>query len=235
MTLEIRWFQIILLLLLLASPRSYGSEQIVERTFLSKSGLKSIYSFLSYPGADRLLIFFHGSGGAKSYATPLTKLKPLRKKFKIHLMSIRSPTRGNWPEKSPNNQSHVEYTREIIKHVQKGYKFKELILVGYSAGSTFVSGDFIPKYDFNYKLRGILLCGGGWPLSRTLDSTDVLRKKVQLYFRIGRKDFLFDQVMATMAFYAYHKISLKKKVTEEGHCQFPLRTSVEEGLVALGL
>ena len=206
-----------------------------QYSFKSSDGLVSEYTVLTHhKKATDLLVFFHGSGGAAGYAQPMKNLKTIADDYGFHIMSIKAPTGNNWPNPDfAKDNGHITYAHEAIQQQVKALGIKKVVFLGWSAGSTFLVGDFIPVVGSYYQGGAIMLCGGGRPYFDQFYRLSLIRKNMRLYFRVGSKDFLYDQVREVIAHYQKAQIKLSYMLTKEKHCGFSLVAATREGLQAL--
>lgn len=219
----------------------------IEQTFkdpvTGKSG-KYTVAFTGNSSAG-LLVFFHGSGNTSGYAGVFPDLEKVAYEYNLVPLALQAPDSAiTWADgaNGPSNQ-HVAYAksfleREIfLKHPE--VKRDRLILVGFSAGSTFLSGDFLPRVMGSYQGGAVLLCGGGGPLVndaaifRAL--SDAEAKAFPLYFLIQTKDFLYPQTMQGIGYWRSRKARVTAETPEGGgHCAFDMPRELRKGLKALG-
>lgn len=237
--------RVILLLSLFLFARAEAgtrSELSFKDPLTGKSGhYTAAFESRGAPKSQGLLLFFHGSGNTKGYASSFEVLERAGREFNLVPVALQAPNNAiTWPEgpNSPNNR-HVEYVtsfleREIAaKHPEINQD--RLILVGFSAGSTFLSGDFLP--DSIRKLKGgaVMLCGGGGPVSYP---PDVFRKltaeesrKFPLYFMIQKKDFLYAQTVQGLGYWKSRQALVHADTPNDGgHCAFDFGTEMIRGI-----
>jgi hypothetical protein len=207
-----------------------------------KSGLYTgAFESRAAPKSQGLLLFFHGSGNTKGYAGSFEILERAAREFNLAPLALQAPSNAvTWPEgpNSPDNR-HVEYVnsfleREIAaKHPE--INLDRLVLVGFSAGSTFLSGDFLPGSIRQLKGGAVMLCGGGGPVHYPPDVfrplTPEESPKFPLYFMIQKKDFLFAQTMQGIGYWKTRRALIHADTPEDGgHCAFDFGTELTRGL-----
>lgn len=190
---------------LLFAAALYAADPKTEDSFrdpiTTKSG-KYTVQFPS-PGARAkslgVLAFFHGSGNSSGYASQFGTLQTLGKEYDLIPLAIQAPNNAiTWPDDAtgPSNQ-HVAYAKSLLERViYTGHPEIDpdrSFFVGFSAGSTFLSGDFLPALFDHYRGGAVMLCGGGGPVGRAASSIAPLppavAKAFPLYFYIQKGDF----------------------------------------------
>jgi hypothetical protein len=235
---------ILLLSLFLFTRAEAGtrSEQSFKDPVTGKSGLyTAAFESRGAPKSQGLLLFFHGSGNTKGYANSFEILERAGREFNLVPLALQAPNNAiTWPEgpNSPDNR-HVDYVssflqREIAaKHPE--INLDRLILVGFSAGSTFLSGDLLPGMIRQLQGGAVMLCGGGGPVHYP---PDVFRKltpeearKFPLHFMIQKKDFLFAQTMQGIGYWKSRQAMVSADTPDDGgHCAFDLGTEMTRGI-----
>jgi hypothetical protein len=235
---------LLLLSLVLFTEAEAGtrSEQSFKDPVTGKSGLyTAAFESRGAPKSQGLLLFFHGSGNTQGYASSFEALERAGREFNLVPLALQAPNNAvTWPEgpNSPNNR-HVEYVtsfleREIAaKHPE--INRDRLILVGFSAGSTFLSGDFLPGSIRQLKGGAVMLCGGGGPVTYP---PDVFRKltpeesqKFPLYFMIQKKDFLFAQTLQGIGYWKSRQALVHADTPDNGgHCAFDFLAEMTRGI-----
>ncbi|HET9237294.1 MAG TPA: hypothetical protein VFO10_08585 [Oligoflexus sp.] len=237
--------RVILFLSLLIFTRAEAgtrSEQNFKDPVTGKSGLyTAAFESRGAPKSQGLLLFFHGSGNTKGYASSFEALERAGREFNLAPVALQAPHNAmTWPEgpNSPDNR-HVEYVTSFLEREIAG-KHPEinrdrLILVGFSAGSTFLSGDFLPGSIRQLQGGAVLLCGGGGPVRYP---PDVFRKltpeesrKFPLHFMIQKKDFLFGQTLQGIGYWKSRQALVHVDTPDEGgHCAFDFGTEMVRGI-----
>jgi poly(3-hydroxybutyrate) depolymerase len=217
----------------------------VEKTFQDpKSGKSGKYT-ISLPDASikpqsmGLLIFFHGSGGTQSYASAFESLSGVAKENNLIALALQAPN-GNdtWANHAtgPGNQ-HETYVKSLLDSAifptVAAIDRNKIVFVGLSAGSTFLSGDFLPKYISDFKGGAVLLCGGGGPVSLQKDFFTGLTKSNSLGFRLAyyiqKKDFLFTQTMQGINYWRGRNATVSFETPEGGsHCGFDVNKEMSK-------
>lgn len=219
-------------------PQASGA--IVEKKFRDPRGLSSVYAYPKLPesGTYGLMIFFHGSGGGPGYKHNLHRLKTVGKAFKLWPLAIRAPNGRNWPNTDPQKDNGFSnYVVDLLR--KEVFKWPiidsdKVVFVGWSAGSTFLAGDFLPFFGWEFKGGAVLLCGGGLPYHMGIANLKELIKNQRLYFRIGTGDFLYQQARDVANFYRDAGVWVRGKMPKEsGHCSFSMETELSAGLKVL--
>lgn len=209
----------------------------VEKTFQDpKSGKSGKYTIAmpdssAKPKSLGLLVFFHGSGGTQSYASAFDSLNGVARENGLVALALQAPN-GNdtWANHAtgPGNQ-HEIYVKSLLDSAifpnVSAIDRSKIVFVGLSAGSTFLSGDFLPKYISDFKGGAVLLCGGGGPVSLQKDYFTGLTKTNSLGFRLAyfiqKKDFLFSQTMQGINYWRGRNATVSFEAPEGGsHCGF---------------
>lgn len=206
-----------------------------ESSFRDSRGLQGKYMMEKTAANARqgVLVFFHGSGGTNSYAANFEDLRTIAKEFKLLPIALQAPNGAiTWAEKGPES-GRVPYVRDFLKReVFDKYPSldpKATIFVGFSAGSTFISGDFLPAYIQDYGGGAILLCGGAPPqFPRRVASP---RGQFKMFVAIQPTDFLFTQTMAGVQFWRGQELTVKTvQPPGSGHCAFSVNDQVRSGI-----
>lgn len=235
---------VFLVLLVFATRAAAGTrtEQSFKDPVTGKSGLyTAAFETRAAPKSQGLLVFFHGSGNTQGYAGVFETLAAAGREFNLSPVALQAPNNAvTWPEgpHAPNNR-HVEYVKSFLereiyaKHPE--IKADRLILAGFSAGSTFLSGDFLPVGLRNYTGGAVMLCGGGGPVRfppdvfRKLTPEEALR--FPLYFMIQKKDFLYPQTLQGIDYWKSRQTLLHAETPEGGaHCAFDFASELMKGI-----
>ncbi|HYX35677.1 MAG TPA: hypothetical protein VE954_21485 [Oligoflexus sp.] len=228
------------------APAGTRTEQSFKDPVTGKSGLyTAAFAERAAPNSHGLLLFFHGSGNTQGYAGSFETLEAAGREFNLIPVALQAPNQAiTWPEgpNAPNNR-HVEYVesflnREIYaKH--SAVDRRRLILVGFSAGSTFLSGDFLTAGIRQYQGGAVMLCGGGGPVRMPPDVftklSSVEANHFPLYFLIQKKDFLYPQTMQGIAYWKNRQAKVQAETPEGGgHCAFDFATELRRGIRKIG-
>ena len=113
-----------------------------------------------------------------------------------------------------------------------------IVFVGFSAGSTFLSGDYLPEKATEYKGGAVMLCGGGPPVTPSSWQVTMLEKgfdeSFKLYYYIAEDDFLYRQTMEGIYFWKMRRASpILVAPKSGGHCGFDFIKTLELGLTAV--
>lgn len=192
-------------------------------------------------GPEGVLVYFHGSGGGPTYASHMELLARLAKPFNLAVVAVQAPDQQNsWAGELPRISAvNREYVHSLLDKVVYGahpsWSRQRTVFVGVSAGSTFLSGDFLPDEIHNYQGGAVLLCGGGSPLVSTAQNTATLnatvRSNFRLYYVIQTGDFLYAQATAAMNQWKRRGLSVTgESPVGSGHCRFDLGKALESGL-----
>ncbi len=232
----------ILYLLIPEAKAGTRTESTFKDPVTGKSGLyTAAFESRAAPKSQGLLLYFHGSGNTQGYAGAFDTLAAAGREFNLSPLALQAPNQAvTWPEgpHAPNNR-HVEYVnsfldREIFAK-RPEIRTDRLIFAGFSAGSTFLSGDFLPGAFGKYTGGAVMLCGGGGPVRFP---PDVFRKlspeealKIPLYFMIQKKDFLFAQTMQGLAYWKSRQALTHAETPEGGaHCAFDFSSELTRGI-----
>ncbi len=218
-------------LLLSTFARAEPSPQ--EKAYADSQSGKSGKYMVRLPGGSSkgLLAFFHGSGNTATYAQNFGAVDQVAKELGLTPLVLQAPNGADtWANaaRGPSNQ-HDVYARNLIdKEIlakNSGIDKKRIIFVGVSAGSTFLSGDFLPRFIGDYKGGAVLLCGGGGPVSQADELWRPLPRPVAesmpLSFYIQKQDFLWRQTRQGIAYWGSRGAIIATEMPEGGsHCGF---------------
>jgi hypothetical protein len=235
---------LLFLSLLLSTKAAAGprTEQSFKDPVTGKSGrYTAAFEPRAAPKSHGLLLFFHGSGNTQGYASVFDSLATVAAEFKLIPLALQAPNNAvTWPEgpNAPDNR-HVEYVKSFLerelfpRHAEIAPD--RMILVGFSAGSTFLSGDFLPAFLHRHAGGAVMLCGGGGPVRyppdvfRKLTTTEA--QKFPLYFMIQKKDFLYHQTMEGVGYWKSRQALVHADTPEGGgHCAFDLASALRKGI-----
>ncbi len=225
---------LLLSIFVLSSKVSAGPKK--EFTYNDAVLKKSGNYTLSMPiGKDRpskpgLLVFFHGSGATQNYAANFETLDQVAQGLGLLAMAVQAPNaHDTWANhaKGPSNQ-HDIYVKNLLDKVFPtipGLDKNRILFVGISAGSTFLSGDFLPRFISRYQGGAVLLCGGGGPVTtdRSLYSplSQSEAKAFPLAFYIQQADFLNRQTVEGAFYWKSRKADVSLENPAGGsHCGF---------------
>jgi hypothetical protein len=192
-------------------------------------------------GPEGVLVYFHGSGGGPTYAAQMDLLVRLAKPFNLAVVALQAPDQQNsWAADLPRigavNRLYVHSLLDkVVYAAHPTWSKHRTVFVGFSAGSTFLSGDFLPDEIDNYHGGAVLLCGGGSPLVSTTQNTASLnanvRSNFRLYYVIQTGDFLYAQTTAAMNEWKRRGLSVAgESPVGAGHCGFDVGKALESGL-----
>lgn len=243
----IRCLSQFLMIFLLVKGSCLLAQGKVEQTFrdpkTNKSGKYTVK--FSNPSARAksmgLLVFFHGSGNTSGYAGSFDVLESLAQSFNLVPLAIQAPNDAiTWPDnaRGPSNQ-HTVYARSLLDQVifmsHPEVDSGRVAFVGFSAGSTFLSGDFLPRYVKDFKGGVVLLCGGGGPISHSPETFSALSAEVAKAFRfyayIQKGDFLYGQTREGLAYWRSRGAVVEAETPDGGsHCSFDMAKELKRGL-----
>jgi len=194
------------------------------------------------PKNTRLLAYFHGAGGGPHYTSQLNELTRAATAYKMALILIQAPNGArSWAEPGPGSGlRHVDYVNSLLEekvyNVYKELSRQRTVFVGWSAGSTFISGDFLPSQVGKYQGGAVLLCGGGPPVLPTLpeNSLPILpptKSGFKIFYYILGGDFLARQTMEGVVYWRNRGLTVSGEHPRgAGHCAFDLDKTLEQGL-----
>ncbi len=210
----------------------------------SDAGLKKVGNYtLSMPeGSSRpkrpgLMVYFHGSGATQSYASNFDSLDEVARRLGLLAMAVQAPNgHDTWADhaQGPSNQ-HDLYVRNLLDKVFptiSDLDKKRILFVGISAGSTFLSGDFLPRNIGRYQGGAVLLCGGGGPVTRDRSLFSPLpaseAKGLPLAYYIQQADFLNRQTLEGVMYWKSRKADVSLDNPAGGsHCGFDTVKEIE--------
>lgn len=176
-----------------------------------------------------LLVYLHGDGG-KDYDWFFDDVKDAAEANGLIAMSARSPNDGAaWYK---NGEKQAEYLDEVLqKRVFPQYDitFAQVVFVGASGGSQFLTGQFIPKYGANYEGGSLQMCGGPRNWLANFPAKPEFLKRFTLAFYTQRGDMLFPQVEQGIAYYESQGMQVLKELPDgTGHCAFKMKDVVKK-------
>lgn len=227
-------FMLLFSQILLAAP---SKEYTYNDAALKKVGKYTLSNpdVQSRPKKPGLLVFFHGSGATQSYATNFDALDAVGKKLGLLAMAVQAPNGWDtWANhaRGPSNQ-HDRYVKNLLDKVFPtipDLNKDKILFVGISAGATFLSGDFLPRFISRYRGGAVLLCGGGGPLSadRSLMSPLQNPRALPLAYYIQQADFLYRQTVQGIAYWKSRKAEVSADTPAGGsHCGFDVNAQLE--------
>ena len=219
---------------------SAAEEHLYVHPSLHKSGHYQIMP-PSGTGPAGVLVFFHGSGGGSAYAAQMELLARAAQAFNLAVVALEAPDRAlSWAADLPRiGALHTEYVRDLLATTVFGphpsWSRERTVFVGYSAGSTFLAGDFLPDAVEHFRGGALLLCGGGMPLNSTKENTAPLsadvRQHFKMYYVIQTGDFLFNQATAGFNLWKSRGMKVAGESPAGGsHCGFDLGKALRDGL-----
>ena len=217
-----------------------AEERLYVHPSLHKTGHYQIMP-PSGTGPAGVMVFFHGSGAGSAYAAQMELLAGAAKAYNLAVVALEAPDHAvSWAADLPRiGALNTEYVRDLLATTVFGphpsWSSERTVFVGYSAGSTFLSGDFLPDAVEHFRGGAVLLCGGGMPLNSTKQNTAPLgarvRQHFKMYYVIQTGDFLFNQ--ATAGFNLWKSRGLKvagESPAGGSHCGFDLGKALRDGL-----
>ncbi len=230
---------------LLAGPKK---EYTYNDTTLKKLGKYTLSTpeGSARPARPGLMIYFHGSGSTQTYAAGFDGLDQVAQKLGLLAMAVQAPNgHDTWANHAtgPSNQ-HDQYVKNLLDKVFPsitGLDKNKILFVGISAGSTFLSGDFLPRFITRYKGGAVLLCGGGGPISLDNDLFTPVSKSdakgFPLAVFIQQADFLYRQTLQGVTYWKSRKAEVAFENPAGGsHCGFDGHKEMERlGRRVLGL
>ncbi|MCX6107421.1 MAG: hypothetical protein NTY08_16470 [Proteobacteria bacterium] len=189
-----------------------------------------------------LLVYFHGAGGGPHYTSQLNELTRAAHVYKMALLMIQAPNgTRSWAEPGPGSElRHVDYVNSLLEEkvysVHKELSRQRTVFVGWSAGSTFISGDFLPSQVGKYQGGAILLCGGGPPVLPTLPENSLpisaqTKAGFRVFYYIHGGDFLARQTMEGVSYWRDRGLAVSGEHPRgTGHCAFDLSKTLDQGL-----
>ncbi len=213
--------------------------QAEEKTFQDpKVQLQGRYSFTAPASGSKrgLLVFFHGSGGAASYAQNYAQISSIADRWQLQVLSLQTPGMAlSWAEDGAGGKKFATYVKDLLDEaIFRPYPQldrKRTAFVGVSAGSTFVMGDFLPQFGSEFAGGAVFLCGGGFPMLAGRPNIGQMSQNFRMHAIIQAGDFLFMQTQGGLAFWQSQglKASLET-LPGTGHCNFDFAAALERGL-----
>jgi len=150
-------------------------------------------------------------------------------------LAVQAPSHAEtWAESADGPpKGHAYYAQALLDQAvfakSPALTRRRSVFVGVSAGSTFLSGDFLPAYGQHYGGGAVLLCGGGRPLhSATAGGAAV---GLRFLFMIQRGDFLYAQTLDAVNFWEALKVPAELRVMDgSGHCAFDTHAAMLQGI-----
>lgn len=229
-----------IILLATALPTAPVEKTHSDRT-QKKTGKYTLVAPAATKGVKRpgLLIWFHGAGGGPSYAGSVATLNTTAAKWNLATLAVQVPNgTQTWPAVNESPDAHVAYAHGLLHDVvMKDYEIdgERLVFVGFSAGSTFLMGDYLPIHATSYRGGAVMLCGGGPPIAATPLGANALpagfNDRFKMYAYITMPDFLYQQTMQGVGYWQMRGAT-PEVVTPKtgGHCDFDLTKTLEAGL-----
>jgi poly(3-hydroxybutyrate) depolymerase len=190
----------------------------------------------------RLLVYFHGAGAGPHYDSQMNELTRAADAYKMALLMIQAPNGTlSWAEPGPGSAlRHVDYVNSLLEDkvysVHQELSRQRTVFVGWSAGSTFISGDFLPSKVNKYQGGAILLCGGGPPVLPTLPENSLpisaqTKAGFKVFYYIHGGDFLARQTMEGVVYWRDRGLAVGGEHPRgAGHCAFDLSKTLDRGL-----
>lgn len=184
-----------------------------------------------------VLVVLHGKGGADSLTSLAARFRPSACKHQFLIVAPAAPTQQkNWPFELVKGEGQDVFLNDLLQNrVPKELRKRSapvelpLLLVGISAGATFLMGDFYPRHAYKFRGKALALCGGSWPTTDVIPFKEKLSQQFPLYVKISQDDFLFDQVRAGLKQYAKLGIPPLASITQDrGHCGFDFNAAIDE-------
>lgn len=185
------------------------------------------------------MVVLHGSGGAGNLSSLLksVSISACRNRFRMAALAAPNKKR-NWPFESTAGEGQdrflVEFLRDVLPahfNLSRSQRHEPLMLIGVSAGATFLMGDFYPRHASQFKGLALALCGGAWPNYDRIVGVKTLDAGFPLFVQIGKSDFLFEQVKAGLTRYAEMGLPVRASFTDAaGHCAFDFNQAIDAAL-----
>jgi hypothetical protein len=186
--------------------------------------------------ARATMVVLHGSGGAGNLQSLLesVSLSACRNQFRMAALAAPNKKR-NWPFESATGEGQDKFLLEFLRedlpahfNLSRAQKREPLMLVGVSAGATFLMGDFYPRHASQFKGLALALCGGAWPNYPRIVGVKTLDVRFPLFVQIGKSDFLLEQVKAGLTRYAEMGLPVRASFTDAaGHCAFDFNQAID--------
>jgi hypothetical protein len=154
-------------------------------------------------------------------------------------MAVQVPNqRDTWAEPAHGTTfHHASYLKGLLSEALKN-KFPHLakgryVFVGLSAGSTFLSGDFLPDYIQDYPGgSAVLLCGGGPPLTASASKPVTGDFKMEVVITV--EDFLYNQTLDAVRYWRNRRVPVNlNRLQKGGHCAFDIEQELKAALQRL--
>ncbi len=185
------------------------------------------------------MVVLHGRGGSTSVGSLLESFRPSLCKHNLKGIAPAAPTaNANWPFETPSGEGQDQFLLDLIqKDARELLKLSpkkavgSVLVVGVSAGATFLMGDFYPKHGHQLRGTAIALCGGSWPVNGVIQGVKTIEANFPLFVQIGKTDFLFDQVRAGLTKYSELGLPVRARFTDRsGHCAFDFNEAIDNVL-----
>jgi predicted peptidase len=204
----------------------------------SQTGLKGRYLWTapSSPKQSGLLVRFHGSGAAATYGQDYEQLSRLAQKWNLQALVLQTPGMAlTWAEDGAGGARFSAYVKALLNQIvfqsHPQIDRQRTVLVGISAGSTFVMGDLLPVLGSELGGGAILLCGGGPPMNARRPEIGSMGQKFKILAFIQQGDFLMAQTQMGLSYWQSLGVSTQlETVPGQGHCQFDLNSRMEQGI-----
>lgn len=187
--------------------------------------------------ARATMLVLHGSGGAGNLHGLLDSVSKSACRHQFRMAALAAPNKKrNWPFESAAGEGQDRFLLEFLREdlpahykLSRSQRREPLMLVGISAGATFLMGDFYPRHANQFKGVALALCGGAWPNHPQIVGVKSLDARFPLFVQIGKSDFLFEQVKAGLSRYAEMGLPVRASFTDAaGHCAFDFNQAIEE-------
>ena len=227
---------------LLAQPTQAKTHLSIESYQNSTLGQKTEYALYlpaeSKPRNYGLLIWFHADGAASTYADAARMYGPDLAKLNLATLAIRAPQGRNWHDVPDTNSriAHDIITRVIPQKLRLNKQ--RIVLAGASGGAVFITGMLLPKFAHYYAGGAVLLCGGAPSLlkfgvgsTRYFNQSNVAAKKLRLYFKVQKGDYIYTQSRDAATYYQNLGFEVNFEDPSGGsHCGFDLAESLLVGV-----
>lgn len=211
-----------------------SAPSLAANSYTDTNNLKSQY-FYQNNKSNRLVVFFHGDGGAKKFESSAKTFSRIAKEKKFDFLAVQAPGGKNWHD---NGWEHGQWVSDLLRNVRKPKKqHSYVIFAGISGGAVFIQGQFLPLFGAEFRGGALLLCGGAPSLiSAGADITmanygEDPKKTLSIYLAINRGDYIFKQASAGIKAYKAFGMKVHEDILNgKGHCQFDRAKRFKKGI-----